>query len=142
MLCRSITAGLCAAHQLLKQIRVDAGPPVHCLYPSAFDAPSVRDAWTTRADNRWTRASQAQKLAKRQLAKQTFDYWWNANAAIVLSELCMWAGLKADPPVSKYELMLVSIMASRSGPVSEADMYRTLTDWAGSGKYSGPSDRG
>ncbi len=50
---------------------------------------------------------------RQQLAKKTFDYWWNANSSVVFSELSKWSGLVASPLISKYELMLLCVLADK-----------------------------
>lgn len=129
--------GYGAARQLLEQINpgMAAPVPVHCLYLQALDERCVRAAWEARALNQWGPNSRAQSLADTQLAKQTFDYWWNANSSVVFSELCHWVNVKADPLISKYELMLIAVIADTPS-ISFEKLFTAMQDWQGTGKYA------
>jgi len=128
--------GYGAARQLLDQINPDFNSPVpvNCLYLLAMDEQSLRTAWEARASNPWTAGSRAQSLADKQLAKQTFDYWWNANSSLVLSVLCHWTNLKGDPLISKYELMLLAVIAA-TPEITINKLLTTMENWKGTGKY-------
>ncbi|MFA0809446.1 hypothetical protein [Microbulbifer epialgicus] len=128
-------SGFGAARQLLDQICFDSAPPIHCLYLYSMDSRLLISAWNSRKKNIWDRDSKAQKLADIQYAKNTFDYWWNTNSSIVLSEACKWVNLAAAPFISKYELMTIFIVSENPG-ISEYDLMKTMSSWEGSGKYS------
>ncbi len=128
--------GYGSAKQIIDQIPADILPPVHCLYLThGLGKEQLSKAWNERKQNLWTADSQAQTWATERHLKYSFDYWWNSNAALVLSELCKWTGLKADPIVSKYELMLLAIMAQQDKPISDGGIMALLQDWQGSGRY-------
>lgn len=127
--------GYGSASQLLNKVGGAGNSPVHCLYLMATDRDSVQKAWANRTEHQWTPDSLAQELANQQKAKQTFDYWWNVNSSVVLSELCKWTGLKADPLISKYELMLISLVASENRPLRDSNILLLMDKWRGSGKY-------
>lgn len=129
--------GYGAARQLLDQINPGfASPvPVHCLYLLSMDEQSLRTAWEARTSNPWIEGSRAQSLADKQLAKQTFDYWWNANSSLVLSVLCHWTNLKGDPLISKYELMLLAVIAA-TPEITIHKLLSAMENWKGTGKYS------
>lgn len=127
--------GYGSANQLLERVGGAGETPIHCLYLVSTDRKTVEKAWTKRADNKWEPDSLAQQLADQQKAKQTFDYWWNANSSVVLSELCKWTGLKAEPLISKYELMLIALMDSEDRPLNVDEVMRLMDKWRGTGKY-------
>lgn len=131
--------GYGSAKQLLDKMgwTRDSNVPVHCLYLMAMDKNSLDKAWSARFDNTWHLDSFAEKLASQQLIKKTFDYWWNANSSVVFSEISKWSGLAASPLISKYELMLICIMADKSSPLSGNEVIRLMDNWEGSGKYRG-----
>lgn len=129
--------GYGSAKQLLDKLgwTCDSDVPVHCLYITATDKGSLEKAWAARTDNTWHSGSLAEKLAEQQLAKKIFDYWWNANSSIVFSELSKWSGLIASPLISKFELMLICILAAQLSPISACEILRLMDEWKGSGKY-------
>ncbi|WP_219848071.1 MULTISPECIES: hypothetical protein [unclassified Shewanella] len=129
--------GYGSAKQLLDKLEwtENSDVPVHCLYLIATDKSSLESAWENRTENTWNQDSLAEKLSRQQLAKKTFDYWWNANSSVVFSELSKWSGLVASPLISKYELMLLCILADKPNPMSESEIIRLMDRWRGSGKY-------
>lgn len=135
--------GFGAAHQLIEQINPGMAVPipVHCLYLYSLERNVIRATWEGRASNKWTGTSRAQLLADTQQAKKTFDYWWNANSSLVLSELCHWVDVKADPLITKYELMLLGMLAD-SPPLSESKLLGSMERWKGTGKYHGTGVHG
>lgn len=132
-------SGYGSAKQLLENIgwTESSGIPVHCLYFDSMDDFSLKKAWFDRAKHPWTKESFAETLAQQQMAKKTFDYWWNANSSIVFSELSTRSGLVASPLISKYELMLLCILADMSSPASKYTVINLMQKWKGSGKYDG-----
>lgn len=127
--------GYGAAHQLLGLICNKHTPPVHCLYLYSLEANALTSAWKARKTNLWNNDSIAQTLANKQQAKATFDYWWNSNSSLVLSELCKWTNLTANPLISKYELMAISLIAENPR-IPEGELLKLMSNWTGSGKYS------
>lgn len=132
-------SGYGAAKQLLEQIgwTENSRVPVNCLYFNSMDEFSLKKAWLDRANYPWNKDSFAEKLAQQQLAKKTFDYWWNANSAMVFSELSAWSGIVASPLISKYGLMLLCILDGMSSPLRADEIIRLMEKWRGSGKYDG-----
>lgn len=127
--------GYGSASQLLNKVGGVGKTPIHCLYMMSMDRDAVEKAWDKRFENVWGPESLAQQLADQQKAKQTFDYWWNANSSVVLSELCKWTGLQAEPLISKYELMLIALMDSEDSPLNVGEVLRLMDKWRGTGKY-------
>lgn len=129
--------GFGSAKQLLDKLgwACNGDIPVHYLKLISADKVSLEKAWAARFDNTWHSGSLADKLAEQQLAKKTFDHWWNANSSIVFSELSMRSGLVASPLMSKYELMLICILAEQPLPISVGKIFRLMDEWKGSGKY-------
>lgn len=131
--------GYGGANQLLQNLSINQLPPVHCLYLSSYTRANINKAWENRSQSVWDDNSKANKLAKQQRVKDIFDYWWNSNASIVFSELCNWSGLKGDPIVSKYELMLLAVFSEENRRMNVHDVLETMSNWKGTGKY--PVDR-
>lgn len=134
--------GYGSAKQLLDLIGGCSSVPVHCLYFNYFDDTYVMHQWQSRFDQLWSIDSQANRWATEQRVKKTFDYWWNANSSVVLSELCKWCNLKADPLISKYELMLMCLMSNQSKPLNDWEIIDLMVRWEGSGKYSDKDNLG
>jgi len=135
-------AGYGSAKQLLDLIGGGNSVPVHCLYLNYLDDNHVLYQWQSRFDQPWSIDSKANRWATEQRVKKTFDYWWNANSSVVLSELCKWCNLKADPLISKYELMLMCLMANQNRPLNDWEIIDLMVRWAGSGKYSDKNNLG
>jgi len=78
-------------------------------------------------------------LVSGQLLKNKFDYWWNSNSAIVLSEAAKFAGLEADPVISKYEALLMQHLdvTFKNSEFFESDLIRMMHRWVGTGKFKG-----
>lgn len=127
-------AGYGAANQLLEQLS-EPLPPINCINLNTLEPEQLIEKWNARSESPFKAGSKTHELACRQKAKQTFDYWWNTNSSVVLSELCKWTGLKADPIVSKYELMLIAIMAQKGELMLEANIHLMMQEWTGTGKY-------
>lgn len=128
-------SGYGAANQLLEQLS-EPLPPINSINLNTLERDQLIKKWNARSESPFMVGSKMHDLACRQKAKQTFDYWWNTNSSVVLSELCKWSGLKADPIVSKYELMLIAIMAQKGELIHEWDIHETMWKWPGTGKYS------
>lgn len=127
-------SGFGAARQVLDCLDGNTMPPVYFLKTPSWGSAEVIAAWHNRESNIWTPNSDAEVLSEQHKTKTLFDYWWNANASIVLSELCTWAGLRSHPIMSQTEFMLLSYLAERPRlPVSE--LLDTLSCWPGTGKY-------
>jgi len=104
-------------------------PPVSCMYLSSYTPEAIRSEWKNRKQNLWTESSYAQELADRQLAKMTFDYWWNANSSVVFSELCKKSGVEDSVGLSKYEFMLVCAINEFSMPLGVFDIFQFMQNW-------------
>lgn len=128
-----------AVKQLFDKLGDYHATPINCFFLPLLDPVSAKLKWDTRANNVWGSSSIAHHLAKEQQAKHTFDFWWNSNASLVLSELCKWSGLVADPIMSKYELMLAKIMFDQNEALTSQTIIETMASWPGTGKYKSNS---
>jgi 5S rRNA maturation endonuclease (ribonuclease M5) len=72
-------------------------------------------------------ASATKVRTSQQRVKRIFDHWWKINSEVVLGEACSKVGMKGNPAVSKYELMLYYFLATAKDPLSA----EYLLDWMG-----------
>jgi len=121
--------------QLFDKLGECHATPINYFFFPLIDPESAKLRWDLRSNNVWDNSSIAHKLAKEQQAKNTFDFWWNSNASLVLSELCKWSGLAADPIMSKYELMLANILFDQKEALTSQTMMEIMASWQGTGKY-------
>jgi DNA-binding PadR family transcriptional regulator len=134
--------GVFAGNQLLERLCEPYGlgkPPAYALELYQYHPDHLRAQWETRANRPWS--EWAAPALHRQTRKYLFDFWWSSNAAVVYSELCSFTGVKGDPIVSKYELMVTAFLGyigkhQNWHQVSEAALLQMLQDWKGTGKYS------
>lgn len=127
--------GFGGAKRILDAIGATFETPVYYLDLTYIDNKSMAFAWSDRHNNRWTADSIAQKLSDEQVAKLTFDYWWNSNSMLVMSELCKAAGIKPNKILSKYELMLICILDQRRSASDAFELDLCLADWPGTLRF-------
>lgn len=69
------------------------------------------------------------------LAKRYFDWNWNANSMVVLSEVMRRSGVADENArVSKYGLILLHALRGHSA-LSESNIITAMGKWKGTGKY-------
>lgn len=140
--------GVFAGNQLLERLCEPYGlrkPPAYALELHQYHPDHLRAQWETRANRPWS--EWAAPALHRQTRKYLFDFWWSSNAAVVYSELCSFIGIKGDPILSKYELMVTAFLGhigrhQGRHQVSEVFLLQTLQDWKGTGKYSAYAEIG
>lgn len=126
--------GAHGASQILERL-VGELPPVCVILFYSLRETTLADVWSRRHQYNWQQSGFAEK-AQEQATKRLFEYWWHANAALVFGECCKKSGLTGDPVITKYELMLMHILASHGGEETPDKLLSIMQQWKGSGKFS------
>lgn len=119
----------------LELVEVPDGIGVSFIKNSTLDPEELKCAYSNRSQINESEFS----LVSGQLLKNKFDYWWNSNSAIVLSEAAKFAGLDADPVISKYEILLIQHLdvTFKNREFFEPDLIKMMRQWVGTGKFKG-----
>ncbi|ELP5902728.1 hypothetical protein QTV49_004772 [Vibrio vulnificus] len=119
----------------LELVEVPDGIGVSLIKISTLDPENLKYAFSNRSQINDSEFS----LVSGQLLKNKFDYWWNSNSAIVLSEAAKFAGLEANPVISKYEALLMQHLGVtfKNSKFFEPDLIRMMHSWVGTGKFKG-----
>jgi hypothetical protein len=129
--------GAYGAMQIMDKLNTPL-PPVHVMLFSSTDKISLTKSWNNRKRNSWEGSGYAEK-AKAQKTKRLFEFWWQANSALVFGELCKKTGLKGDPAISKYEFMIMKILSSHESELDMEKLLSLMADWPGTGKFTDQS---
>lgn len=129
--------GAYGATQLLKRLNPFLTIPVRVVTLMAYTAACFKDAFDVQPESDW-QSSGFQRLSEEQHIKRVFEYWWHANATFVFGELCRYAGLKADPVLSKYELMAIFITKDLPSTFKDIQLHERMERHKGSGLYPLP----
>lgn len=129
--------GAWSVKQIIDQLPEDELPPINALLLNlGLDSKSIKFAIDNREEHAYGKESFVDNFADKHKVKKYFDFWWYANSKMVFSEICKWAGLKSNVLMSKYEFMLISIIANQKKPLPKFEMFRLMEMWPGTGKYS------
>jgi hypothetical protein len=133
--------GVWAAKQVIDKIINKKNIPINVIIiKNSLSEEGITMSFHDRVNNSWHESKFIKEKIIEQDVKTTFDYWWNVNSTLVLSELCKWVGLKSNTIISKYELMLIWIVASKKEPISKGAMLSIMRNWKGTGKYETKDD--
>jgi hypothetical protein len=128
--------GIWSAKQIIDQLSTINRPPINTVIVDGLSEVDIKKAYDDRVNQKWEESSFVQKCIEEQKIKTAFDYWWNVNSKMVLSELCKWTGLKSNKIISKNELMLIWILSLKEGDFSKNYAFSIMKNWQGSGKYN------
>jgi hypothetical protein len=132
-------SGLWAANQLIEMFPKESLKKINVVLHDynflGIDQNYLSHIADERSENPWETNKIVKKVCDQQHTKATFDYWWNANSTLVLSEICKWTGLKSNKIISKYELMLIVVMSMQEEPLTEQGVLSLMRKWEGTGKY-------
>lgn len=99
----------------------------------ALDELSIEKAFKSRKSF----AADFQNAISYGLVKRYFDWHWNVNSQVILSETLRRAGVlsSGNPVISKYGVQLLYFIQDHPG-LSEGNLFRSMNNWVGTGKYT------
>ncbi|WP_210499185.1 hypothetical protein [Vibrio crassostreae] len=133
-------AGCWTAHSALKLLDIPESVKVTGNRVIALDKQSASNTLNSReAIDINDINSYLVKRGEGQRCKFLFDHWWNSNSAIVLSEAAKWAGITANPVITKFELVLMQYLQRSNDVLAEYEICTLMEKWKGTGKYKNKS---
>jgi DNA topoisomerase IA len=127
--------GMWSAGQILDQLPFEKTPTIFCMHYRTTDRAALEKSYQNCTDNPWIEGGLCKILQNEQRVKKYFDHWWFTNGRLVFGELSNKTGLSQERLLSKYGVMLLMILVQSSNDYTEAEVYRLMTNWCGTGKY-------
>lgn len=125
-------------------------PPIYALRLGWMTDSHIADQFESRHERPWVAGCMEDAWANEHDVKTLFEFWWNANASVVFSELCNFLDIGVNPIISKYELMTYFLMQQyengkltafnrprmREGEnLTTSKLLFMMDKWKGSGAY-------
>ncbi len=128
--------GVGGANQLLDAFKERLTVKVKYAPILSHERGSLMKVWSNRGDVLWGESPSVESLLQQNDVKRLFDYRWSVNSFSVFGAMMKSVGVPAKRALSKFELMVLCILANHRSGVKQGALIKIMCNWGGTGKYS------